>query len=137
MRGQDKTDYVGLAEAYTTAVGSGSIPAVRPTAPQISGAAATGPSRSPQSQNLPFKPAAQSDNNPVNQDEQDKVKKDTGANKSWVTLPFLSIDTPFKAHLAAALIIHFINSITKTKELRDVVYKKIRENNRLYVKHSG
>jgi hypothetical protein len=49
--------------------------------------------------------------------------------KDWIRLPF--IDTPFKARMAAILIVELIINLTKDQALRDLVLKEIRVNNRL------
>lgn len=63
------------------------------------------------------------------QNNQEQVKKDTNSVKDWVRLPF--IDTPFKARMAAVLIVELIYNMTKDVGLRDLVLKEIRTNNRL------
>jgi hypothetical protein len=52
--------------------------------------------------------------------------------KDWIRLPF--IDTPFKARMAAVLIIELINTMVKDSTMRELVFKEIRANNRLQKK---
>lgn len=66
------------------------------------------------------------------QNNQETAKKDTTSLKDWIRLPF--IDTPFKARMAAVLIIELINTMTKDQNMRDLVLKEIRANNRLQKK---
>jgi len=75
----------------------------------------------------PILPAFQA--SPVNQNNQEAVKKETQPVKDWIRLPF--IDTPFKARMAAVLIVELIYNMTKDIGLRDLVLKEIRTNNRL------
>lgn len=58
--------------------------------------------------------------------------ENTKAVKDWIRLPF--IDTPFKARMAAVLIVELIINLTKDQNLRDLVLKEIRVNNRLQKK---
>lgn len=66
------------------------------------------------------------------QNNQEEVKKETSSLKDWIRLPF--IDTPFKARMAAVLIIELINTMAKDQTMRDLVLKEIRANNRLQKK---
>ena len=66
------------------------------------------------------------------QNNQETVKKETSSLKDWIRLPF--IDTPFKARMAAVLIIELINTMVKDSTMRDLVLKEIRSNNRLQKK---
>jgi hypothetical protein len=66
------------------------------------------------------------------QNNQETVKKETSSLKDWIRLPF--IDTPFKARMAAVLIIELINTMVKDNIMRDLVLKEIRSNNRLQKK---
>ena len=52
--------------------------------------------------------------------------------KDWIRLPF--IDTPFKARMAAVLIVELIINLTRDQGLRDLVLKEIRVNSRLQKK---
>lgn len=64
----------------------------------------------------------------ANQNNQEEVKKETPI-KDWIRLPF--IDTPFKARMAAVLIVELIYNLTRDQGLRDLVLKEIRTNNRM------
>jgi len=64
----------------------------------------------------------------ANQNNQEEVKKPTPV-KDWIRLPF--IDTPFKARMAAVLIVELIYNLTRDPALRELVLKEIRTNNRL------
>lgn len=66
------------------------------------------------------------------QNNQETVKNTTTSLKDWIRLPF--IDTPFKARMAAVLIIELINTMAKDQSMRDLVLKEIRANNRLQKK---
>jgi len=66
------------------------------------------------------------------QNNQETVKKESSTLKDWIRLPF--IDTPFKARMAAVLIIELINTMAKSQDMRDLVLKEIRANNRLQKK---
>jgi hypothetical protein len=66
------------------------------------------------------------------QNNQENVKKETTSLKDWIRLPF--IDTPFKARMAAVLIIELINTMVKDQNMRELVFKEIRANNRLQKK---
>lgn len=68
----------------------------------------------------------------LNQNNQETVKKEATSLKDWIRLPF--IDTPFKARMAAVLIIELINTMAKDTGMRDLVLKEIRANNRLQKK---
>lgn len=63
------------------------------------------------------------------QNNQEEVKKETPSVKDWIRLPF--IDTPFKARMAAVLIVELIHNLTRDQGLRDLVLKEIRTSNRL------
>jgi hypothetical protein len=63
-----------------------------------------------------------------NTQEQEESKKQSSV-KDWIRLPF--IDTPFKARMAAVLIVELIHNLTRDPNLRDLVLKEIRTNNRL------
>jgi hypothetical protein len=65
-------------------------------------------------------------------EEQDKKVEERKSLKDWIRLPF--IDTPFKARMAAVLIIELINTMSSTAEYRDLVLKEIKANNRLHRK---
>ena len=65
----------------------------------------------------------------VAQENQEEVKKRSGI-KDWIRLPH--IDTPFKARMAAVLIVELINNLSKTSQLRDLVLKEIKTSNRLH-----
>jgi hypothetical protein len=65
----------------------------------------------------------------LSQNNQEPVKKDIPPVKDWIRLPF--IDTPFKARMAAVLIVELINNMTRDSGLRDLVLKEIRTSNRL------
>ncbi len=64
----------------------------------------------------------------TNTQEQEESKKQSSV-KDWIRLPF--IDTPFKARMAAVLIVELIHNLTRDPSLRDLVLKEIRTNNRL------
>lgn len=66
------------------------------------------------------------------QNNNETVKKEASSLKDWIRLPF--IDTPFKARMAAVLIIELINTMAKNQDMRDLVLKEIRANNRLQKK---
>ena len=66
------------------------------------------------------------------QNNQEVAKKENTSLKDWIRLPF--IDNPFKARMAAILIIELINTMSKGKDMRDLVLKEIRINNRLHKK---
>jgi hypothetical protein len=66
---------------------------------------------------------------PLSQNNQEPIKKDVTPVKDWIRLPF--IDTPFKARMAAVLIVELINNMTRDSGLRDLVLKEIRTSNRL------
>jgi hypothetical protein len=63
------------------------------------------------------------------QNNQEEIKKETTPVKDWIRLPF--IDTPFKARMAAVLIVELIHNLTRDQGLRDLVLKEIRTSNRL------
>lgn len=66
----------------------------------------------------------------LNQNNQEEVKKPAQGIKDWIRLPF--IDTPFKARMAAVLIVELINNMTRDADLKDLVLKEIRTSNRLH-----
>jgi hypothetical protein len=66
------------------------------------------------------------------QNNQETAKNESTSFKDWIRLPF--IDTPFKARMAAVLIIELINTMAKDQGMRDLVLKEIRANNRLQKK---
>jgi hypothetical protein len=78
------------------------------------------------SQSVP-KPIAASPQ--LSQNNQEVSQKESTPVKDWIRLPF--IDTPFKARMAAILIVELINNMSKTSDLRDLVLKEIRTSNRL------
>lgn len=61
--------------------------------------------------------------------DQEQVKKALPAIKDWIRIPF--INTPFKARMAAILIVELISNMTESSDLRDLVLKEIRTSNRL------
>jgi hypothetical protein len=67
----------------------------------------------------------------LSQNNNEQVKKSEGI-KDWIRLPF--IDTPFKARMAAVLIVELILNLTRDQDLRDMVLKEIRTNSRLQKK---
>jgi hypothetical protein len=66
------------------------------------------------------------------QNNQEAIKKEGTSLKDWIRLPF--IDTPFKARMAAVLVIELINTMARDSDMRDLVLKEIRANNRLQKK---
>ena len=66
------------------------------------------------------------------QNNQENAKKESTFLKDWIRLPF--IDTPFKARMAAVLIIELINTMVKDHSMRELVFKELRANNRLQKK---
>lgn len=116
-----------IAEAYATSVGI-MTPPVRPSVAKID---TTMPVTAPSKPVTAQQPAVQP---PVvaSQNNQEPVKKDTSSLKDWIRLPF--IDTPFKARMAAVLIVELINTMSSNQELRDLVLKEIRTSNRLHRK---
>lgn len=66
------------------------------------------------------------------EDKKTDIKKPSAGIKDWIRLPF--IDTPFKARMAAVLIVELINTVTQSQELKDLVLKEIRVSNRLHRK---
>ena len=66
------------------------------------------------------------------QNNQEAAKKESTSLKDWIRLPY--IDTPFKARMAAVLIIELINTMAKDQGMRDLVLKEIKSNNRLQKK---
>ncbi len=66
----------------------------------------------------------------ASQNNQEEVPKSTSPVKDWIRLPF--IDTPFKARMAAVLIVELIFNLTKDQGLRDLVLKEIKTSNRLH-----
>lgn len=65
-------------------------------------------------------------------EDQNKKVEERKSIKDWIRLPF--IDTPFKARMAAVLIIELINTMSSSQEYRDLVLKEIKANNRLHRK---
>lgn len=101
-----------LAEAYATQM---------PVASPVTAAPAMGSPAVMQSKPL---------TTPVyNQNNQETAKSSL---KDWIRLPY--IDTPFKARMAAVLIIELINTMVKDSSMRELVFKEIRANNRLQKK---
>jgi hypothetical protein len=101
-----------LAEAYAT-----QMPVASPvtTSPSIGSPATT--------QSKPFTTPQHSQNN------QETAKSSL---KDWIRLPY--IDTPFKARMAAVLVIELINTMVKDSNMRELVFKELRANNRLQKK---
>jgi hypothetical protein len=95
-------------EVYTEAYTSPGIP--------------TPPASTTPAKTLPMQPV-------FSQNNQEAAKKENVTVKDWIRLPF--IDTPFKARMAAVLIVELIYNLTRDQSLRDLVLKEIRTNNRL------
>lgn len=112
-----------IAEAYATSVGV-LTPPIRPTAAKVD---TTLPSKPVTTQQPAVQPPVV-----ASQNNQEVAKKDTSSLKDWIRLPF--IDTPFKARMAAVLIVELINTMSSNQELRDLVLKEIRTSNRLHRK---
>ena len=68
-------------------------------------------------------------NHSLPSEDQNKKAEERKSIKDWIRLPF--IDTPFKARMAAVLIIELINTMSSSSEYKDLVLKEIKANNRL------
>lgn len=97
-----------IAEAYTTQIPTPAVVQQQPTT------------------RLPIGVAAPSEE----EDKKAENKKPLSGIKDWIRLPF--IDTPFKARMAAVLIVELINTMTQSQELKELVLKEIRVSNRLH-----
>ena len=77
----------------------------------------------------PLAPAAK----PVpNQNNQEVVQKNETPKKDWIRLPV--IDTPFKARMAAILIVDLINNMASDGNFKEMVFAEIKRSNRLHKK---